>query len=90
MIGPDGEAVRIATQVVVPFDGETVAFTHTFTGNSPVLPLRSESTLRFLGLQALADFLADAGLAVEEQFGDWGGGPLADASPEIITIARSP
>jgi SAM-dependent methyltransferase len=90
VIGPDGEAVRITTQVVVPFDGETVTFTHTFTGSSPVLPLRSASTLRFLDRATLADFLADAGLVVEHQFGDWNGGPLTAASPEIITIARSP
>ena len=32
--GPDGAPVRIATEVVVPFDGGTVSFTHTFTGNA--------------------------------------------------------
>jgi SAM-dependent methyltransferase len=90
LVGPDGEPVRITTQVVVPFDGRTVTFTHTFTGNSAGPPLTSESTLRFLDPEALAVFLAGAGLVVEEQFGDWEGRPLTEASPEIITIARSP
>jgi hypothetical protein len=36
----------------------------------------------------LASFLSDAGLAIEEQFGDWVRHPLTDTSPEIITIAR--
>ncbi len=31
---------------------------------------------------------ADAGLNVEEQYGDWDRSPLTAASPEIITIAR--
>jgi hypothetical protein len=27
-------------------------------------------------------------MAIEQQFGDWGGEPLGETSPEIITIAR--
>jgi ubiquinone/menaquinone biosynthesis C-methylase UbiE len=42
----------------------------------------------FLDPNALSSFLADAGLAIEEQFGDWTRAPLTGASPEIITIAR--
>ena len=42
----------------------------------------------FLDPDALSSFLADAGLAIEEQFGDWTREPLTGASPEIITIAR--
>jgi len=90
IIGPGGEPVRITTQLAAPFDGRTVTFTHTFTGPNPVLPLRSESTLRFLDLEALGAVLAAAELVVEDQLGDWDGGPFDGASPEIITIARRP
>jgi ubiquinone/menaquinone biosynthesis C-methylase UbiE len=88
--GPDGRPVRITTRVAAPFDGSTVRFTHTFTGENPALPLCSASTLRFLDQGALNGFLAEAGLIVEEQFGDWDGQRLDASSPEIITIARSP
>jgi SAM-dependent methyltransferase len=86
--GPDGAVVRMAREVVSPFDGRTVSFTHTFT--SPVWdrPQLSRSTLRFLDAPQLAAFLRGAGLAVEAQFGDWDRTPLTDSSPEIITIAR--
>ena len=47
----------------------------------------SRSTLRFLDTDALSSFLDDAGLVVEEQFGDWDRSPLTATSPEIITIA---
>ena len=83
-----GRAVRITTEVVAPFDGSSVTFTHTFT--SPGWP-RSEvsrSTLRFLDPDELASFLAEAGLVIEEQFGTWDRKTLTESSPEIITIAR--
>ena len=48
----------------------------------------SQGTLRFLDADALSAFLSGAGLAIEEQFGDWARQPLTAASPEIITIAR--
>jgi hypothetical protein len=32
--------------------------------------------------------LIDAGMLIEEQFGDWDRQPLTDTCPEIITIAR--
>jgi ubiquinone/menaquinone biosynthesis C-methylase UbiE len=44
--------------------------------------------LRFLDPAALAGFLEEAGFGVEQQFGDWEGGPLSGASEEIVTIAR--
>lgn len=83
-----GATVRITTQVVTPFDGNTVSFTHTFTSSSWDRSRVSRSTLRFLGATSLASLLADAGLMIEEQFGDWDRQPLTDTSPEIITVAR--
>lgn len=87
LLGPDGCDVRITTDVVTPFDGRTVTFTHTFEGESPSLPQVSRSTLRFLDTGELEALLARAGLRVEEQLGDFGGSPLSTESPEIITIA---
>lgn len=85
--GPDGLLVTITTGVVAPFDGRTVAFTHTFTGEHPALPRVSRSTLRFLDAEAVRQLLEGAGLRIESQFGDFDGSALTDASPEIITLA---
>jgi SAM-dependent methyltransferase len=86
--GPDGGLVRIATRVEAPYDGRTVTFTHTFTGDHPSLPQVSRSTLRFLEAEALAGLLTRSGFLIEAQFGDFSGRPLGDDSPEIVTIAK--
>ena len=83
-----GRTVRITTEVVAPFDGRTVSFTHEFTSLGWHSSEVSRSTLRFAGADALASFLAEAGLAIEEQFGSWDRQALTQSSPEIITIAR--
>lgn len=67
--------------------GDLVTFTQTFVGAGPEPPPVSYSTLRFLGVPRLAAFLSGAGLAVEQQFGDWDRGPVTDTCPEIITVA---
>lgn len=84
----DGRVVRLEHEVETPVDGDLVSFTMTYT--SPALdgPQTSHSTLRFLDANSLAAYLSDAGLTIEERYGDWTGGPLTDTSPEIITIAR--
>jgi ubiquinone/menaquinone biosynthesis C-methylase UbiE len=82
-----GMVVRQATEVETPVEGDVVRFTTTFTSPNWDGPQVSRSTLRFLTADALSAFLSDAGLAIEEQFGDWTRGPLTDTSPEIITIA---
>jgi SAM-dependent methyltransferase len=86
--GMEGEAVTITTHVDTPFDGRIVSFTHTFTSPIWHQPRRSRSTLRFLDADMLSSFLASAGFAIEEQFGDWDRHPRIDTSPEIISIAR--
>lgn len=83
-----GDVVRCAHQVDTPVDGDLVSFTTTFTSPRWAAPETSRSTLRFLGADALDGFLAGAGLAVAERYGDWGGAPLTGASPEIITFAE--
>jgi SAM-dependent methyltransferase len=84
----DGAVVRVWHEVETPVQGKLVRFTTTFTSPGWDRPQTSRSTLRFLDTESLADFLTDAGLVIEEQFGDWDRAPLTDASPEIITIAR--
>ncbi|WP_327353657.1 class I SAM-dependent methyltransferase [Streptomyces sp. NBC_01304] len=89
----DGALVRAAHEVehpvdVDPVDGGLVRFSTTCTGAGWAGPEVSRSTLRFLGQERLGEFLAEAGLEVAEQYGDWGRGPVTEASPEIITVAR--
>lgn len=86
--GADGSAVLRMTRQVRSVDGEIVSFRTSLTLPGEHTPRHSDSTLRFLGTDRLDAFLTEAGLAVEERYGDWDGGPLTDASPEIITIAR--
>ncbi len=83
-----GALVRMSHQVETPVDGDLVSFTITFSSPGWARPQLSRSTLRFLDVDSLARFLAGAGLAIEEQYGDWDRSPLAETSPEIITIAR--
>lgn len=68
-------------------EGDLVRFGMTFTAPHLDGPRVSRSTLRFLSPDALASFLDEAGLAIEEQYGDWDRSPLTATSPEIITIA---
>ncbi|MER8536553.1 class I SAM-dependent methyltransferase [Mesorhizobium sp. M1005] len=84
---PDGSLVQITTEVIMPFDGQTVTFTHRFGGKHPSLPQVSRSTLRFLETDALSSLLGNAGLRIEQQFGGFDGSPLGPSSPEIITFA---
>ena len=84
----DGSMVTMAHQVATPVIGDVVSFTATFSSASWDRPQVSRSTLRFLSQEKLGGFLAGAGLAVEEQYGDWDRQPLTSASPEIITVAR--
>ena len=83
-----GATVRMERRVEAPVVGDIVQFTHTFTSPRWDQPQVSESTLRFLDVASLSSFLSDAGMAIEQQFGDWSGEPLGETSPEIITIAR--
>ncbi|MDF1779133.1 MAG: class I SAM-dependent methyltransferase, partial [Rhizobiaceae bacterium] len=44
---PGGVNVRITTELIKPFDGQTLTFAHSFSGDHPSLPQISHSTLRF-------------------------------------------
>ena len=80
--------VRMAHQVETSVVGDLVSFTATFISPSWNRPQTSRSTLRFIGTELLSSFLSGAGLAIEEQFGDWDLQELTKTSPEIITVAR--
>jgi SAM-dependent methyltransferase len=88
VIDATGALVRCEYRVELPVAGSVVRSVSTFTSPGWDQPEVSRGALRFLDAVALAAFLADAGLAIEEQFGDWTGEPLTATSPEIITIAR--
>ena len=78
----------MSCRIDTPFDGRVLSFSQTYTSPAWNKPRVSSSTLRFLDPSVLAAFLAEAGLAVERQFGDWDRADLTDTSPEIITVAR--
>jgi SAM-dependent methyltransferase len=88
VVGAAEAVVRMAHEVETPVEGNTVSFTSTFTSSGWDGPEVSRSTLRFVDADSLGDFLSDAGLEIEEQFGNWDRQPLTDTSPEIITLAR--
>ncbi len=83
-----GAVVRCESRVELPVEGHIVRGTTTFTSPGWDHPEVSQGALRFVDAATLASFLTDAGLVVEQQFGDWTRVPLTSASPEIITIAR--
>lgn len=87
-IAPDGTVVRMEHQVEIPIAGDLISFTTTYTSPNWDRPQVSRSMLRFLDADSLSSFLSGAGLAIEEQFGNWDRQPLTNASPEIITVAR--
>ncbi|MDQ3410951.1 MAG: class I SAM-dependent methyltransferase [Chloroflexota bacterium] len=88
VIDATGALVRCEYQVEMPIEGGVVRSISTFTSDGWSHPEVSRGALRFLDAPAVSSFLSSAGLAVEEQFGDWTGHPLTDTSPEIITVAR--
>ena len=84
----NGRTVRMSHQVETPVTSDLVSFTITFTSPSWNRPQISRSVLRFLDTDSLSSFLAETGLTIEKQFGDWDGQELTDTSPEIITVAK--
>lgn len=65
----------------VHFQGHNV-----FLATGEVLVI--DSMLRFRTLEELHSTLAAAGFTIDELYGDWQGGPLADASPVLVVVAR--
>ncbi len=88
VIDATGAVVRAEYQVETPVEGDIVRYVSVFSSPDWDQPEVSRGVLRFLDAERLAAFLSDAGLVIEEQFGDWARNPLTATSPEIITIAR--
>ncbi|MBA8951242.1 class I SAM-dependent methyltransferase [Actinomadura namibiensis] len=81
-----GRRLRVRHEVE-DVTGDLVTFATT-TADRDGAPLRRDrSTLRFLGEAALDVLLSEAGLAVEERYGDRDRTPVTGRSREIITIA---
>ncbi|WP_128379611.1 class I SAM-dependent DNA methyltransferase [Streptomyces cavernae] len=84
----EGRPVRVWHEVETPVSGELVTFAETFEGPAWPRPQISHSTLRFLGAEAVAGFVREAGLVVQAQYGDWDRRPMSATGPEIITVAQ--
>ncbi|NLU76180.1 class I SAM-dependent methyltransferase [Streptomyces sp. HNM0575] len=83
-----GDVVRSWHEAESPAEGDdTVTFVQTVNVPRWDGPRTSRSTLRFLGADALSSFLTESGLTIAEQYGDWGRGPLAGDSAEIVSVA---
>ena len=78
--------VRCVYQVE-PIAENVVRSVNTFTSPGWDQPEVSRGALRFIDAETLTTFLAEAGLVIETQFGNWDGSPFTTQSPEIITIA---
>ncbi|AZP20206.1 class I SAM-dependent DNA methyltransferase [Streptomyces aquilus] len=82
-----GSVAWMWREVSYPVVGDRVTFTETYEGVRWDHPQISTTTLRLLDPYGIERLLAEAGLAVVEQYGDWGRGPVSAASPEIVTVA---
>ncbi|MGW2232173.1 hypothetical protein [Streptomyces formicae] len=87
LVDAAGRAVRVWHEVE-EVAGDVVTFTES-VGRPDGGVLRVDRTsLRFLDVAGLGDFLTDAGFTVEAQYGDWERGPVTADSREIVTVAR--
>ncbi len=88
VVDANGDVVQREHRLVQPVEGEIVHFTTIYSSSNWSTPFVSRGALRFLPRERLAELLAEAGLKIEKQLGDWDGQTFSDASPEIITFAR--
>jgi len=72
-------------QQVLEVTEEFVTFEERYHFSDGRSPSPSQSTLRFLELEAIEAIAIKNGLQLSETFGNWGREPLKDDSPEIIT-----
>ena len=87
VVDPSGRELSIWHEVEA-VAGDVVTLTET-TGDRDGTPLRVDrASLRFLDVDALGDFLANAGFLIEAQYGAWSREPFVRESPEIVTVAR--
>ncbi|MET9634173.1 class I SAM-dependent methyltransferase [Lentzea sp. NPDC006480] len=51
---------------------------------------KDRAAMRFVEVEELNGFLAEAGFRVEGQFGDWKRGPITALSRSVVTVAATP
>ena len=84
--GPDGVVRVLGSAPTV--DGERVSFENTYLCDAWEALEHSHSTLRFLDADAVIAFIRQAGLSVEEMWGDFDRSPVSASSTEIVVVAR--
>jgi ubiquinone/menaquinone biosynthesis C-methylase UbiE len=82
-----GERVRV-THHVLSVTGDVVSMTETTSAVDGGAERIDHGDIRFVDVDTLAGFLAEAGFAIEGQYGNWDRSPFDPSSPEIITVAR--
>ncbi|HKE66450.1 MAG TPA: class I SAM-dependent methyltransferase [Micromonosporaceae bacterium] len=80
--------IRVSHRVAAVVGDVVVTFSETVSQPDGTTLRVDHGRLRFLDVPTLSAFLIEAGLAIDEQYGDWARGPLTDASKEIVTVAR--
>jgi SAM-dependent methyltransferase len=86
VVDGSGRALRVSHQAG-SLAGDVVRLSEIIADADGTVLRVDRCRLRFLGVAALNEFLSEAGLAIEAQYGDWDLGPVTEASTEIITIA---
>jgi SAM-dependent methyltransferase len=84
---PWGERVRVS-HVVKSVTGDVVSMTETTSAVDGGTERVDHGDIRFIDIDTLAGFLAEAGFDIEAQYGTWDRSPVEPSSPEIITVAR--
>ncbi len=87
IVDPAGRALRISYEVL-SVDADVVTFTETTSDRDGTVLRVDRGRLRFLGVDAVARELTDAGFVVDAQHGGWCGEAIEPASREIVTVAR--
>lgn len=88
VVDPSGRPVHISYEVESVV-GDVVTFTETTSDTDGGRLRVDRASLRFLDVDTLWSFLADAGFEIEAQYGSWLREALDPTSPEIVSIARA-
>lgn len=81
----EGKPVRVYYEVQ-PIVGDVVDVVENIVGDG--WRRADPGRLRFISVERLGELLAEAGLVLAEQYGDWDRGPLTADSGEIISVVR--
>ncbi|MBF9068785.1 class I SAM-dependent methyltransferase [Streptacidiphilus fuscans] len=87
LVDGTGRTLLVSNAVESVTDGVVTVTETTSAPDGTVLRVGRDS-LRFLEVDALDAFLAEAGFTVTARYGDWSGGPLDERSREIVMVAR--